>query len=188
MEDLHGDADAVSALLDRVDRDVVLVGHSYGGAVISQCSTTENIARLVYLTALMPDEGQSASEQLADLPASTAPIRGLFVRRDDGLMAANPEVAPAAFYNTCDPAPIAAALARLDPQRAATLKQPTTRANWQTLPSTYIRCTEDQAIPLAAQDKLAERCESVLTIDTDHSPFVCAPDRLADLLAPLATD
>jgi pimeloyl-ACP methyl ester carboxylesterase len=183
--DLHGDADALAGLLDQLDDEAVVVGHSYGGAVISQTSAIERIAHLVYLTALVPEVGSSAADVLGDLPASGADLRGLFVR-EDGFVSANPEVAPRAFYNTCDAAAIEAALPRLCGQRSDTMTQPTSRANWQTRPSTFVRCNEDNAISAAAQDILAQRCDSVLEIDTDHSPFVCAPADLAELLVPLA--
>ena len=54
---------------------------------------------------------------------------------------------------------------------------------WQTVPSTYIRCLDDQAVPIAAQDQLASRCGATLTIDADHSPFLGKPAELAQLLA-----
>jgi hypothetical protein len=110
----------------------------------------------------------------------------LFVRQPDGTLAADPELGPPVFYNTCTPAEAAAAVARLCPQRAATFKQPATRANWRNVPSTFIRCLQDRAVPLAAQDQLARRCDAVLDLDTDHSPFLCAPGSLADLVAPMA--
>ncbi len=69
------------------------------------------------------------------------------------------------------------------PSLAVDLKQPSTRALWQSVPSTYIRCLDDQAVPIAAQDQLAARCGTTLTIDADHSPFLGCPAELAVLLA-----
>ena len=107
-------------------------------------------------------------------------------RRDDGVMAANAELASVAFYNTCTTEMAAAATARLCPQLASTMKQPASRAAWRTVPSTYIRCLADNAVPLAAQDILAKRCTDVATLDADHSPFFCQPSELADILEPLS--
>jgi pimeloyl-ACP methyl ester carboxylesterase len=197
LTDLHGDAQSVSRVLERLGGDeVVLVGHSYGGAVISQADLGGRVSRLVYLAALVPDVGEDPAALMATLPrpvrepaaagGDDRQVRTLFVRQPDGTIGPDPDLGPPVFYNTCEPPSVAAAVARLCPQRAATFKQPATRANWRAVPSTFVRCLRDRAVPLAAQDQMAERCADVLSIDTDHSPFLCAPGELADLLAPLA--
>ncbi len=198
LTDLHGDADALSRVLERLGTDdVVLVGHSYGGAVISQADLGGRVSRLVYLAALVPDEGDDPAGVMAAFPSPPKPAPparssgsgsgggAFFVRQPDGTLAADQAKGPGIFYNTCTPAQTAAALARLCPQRAATFKQPLTRANWRSVPSTYITCLQDRAVPPAAQDQQAERCSEVVSIDADHSPFLCAPATLADLLVPL---
>lgn len=204
LTDLHGDADAVTRVLQRLGGDdMVLVGHSYGGAVISQADLGGQVSRLVYLAAIVPDQGEDPAAVMAAFPnpPKPAPPAGsatgsgvgsggggaFFVRQPDGTLAADASRGPAIFYNTCTPAQTAAALARLCPQRAATFKQPLTRANWRSVPSTYVKCLQDRAVPPAAQDQQAERCRELVTIDTDHSPFLCAPATLANLLVPLAT-
>jgi pimeloyl-ACP methyl ester carboxylesterase len=200
LTDLHGDADAVTRVLEQLGTDdVVLVGHSYGGAVISQADLGGRVARLVYLAAIVPDQGEDPAAVMAAFPSPPKPAApagsssggsggggGFFLRQPDGTLAADPSRGPGTFYNTCTPAQTAAALARLGPQRAATFKQPLTRANWRSVPSTYIKCLQDRAVPPAAQDQQAERCSGLVSIDTDHSPFLCAPGELADLLVPLA--
>jgi len=201
LTDLHGDAEAVTRVLQRLGGDdMVLVGHSYGGAVISQADLGGQVSRLVYLAAIVPDAGEDPAAVMAAFPnpPKPAPPAGsggagsggggaFFVRQPDGTLAADASRGPGIFYNTCTPAQAAAALARLCPQRAATFKQPLTRANWRSVPSTYVKCLQDKAVPPAAQDQQAERCSELVSIDTDHSPFLCAPATLADLLVPLAT-
>ncbi len=203
LTDLHGDADAVTRVLQRLGGDdMVLVGHSYGGAVISQADLGGQVSRLVYLAAIVPDQGEDPAAVMAAFPAppKPAPPAGsatgsgagssggaFFLRQPDGTLAADASRGPGIFYNTCTPAQTAAALARLCPQRAATFKQPLTRANWRSVPSTYVKCLQDRAVLPAAQDQQAERCRELVSIDTDHSPFLCAPATLADLLVPLAT-
>lgn len=183
--DLHGDADALARLVGRLGRDVVLVGHSYGGGVITQADTAPYAKHLVYLSAMVPDVGESLAELSATLPPPTGPAARLFQRNADRTLRANPDLAVASFYHRCPPAAAQAAVARLDAQRAATLKQPASRAMWRSVPSTYIRCLDDQVVPLAAQDLLAARCRQVLSIDADHSPFLGRPAALADLLEPI---
>ncbi|MEZ5411955.1 MAG: alpha/beta fold hydrolase [Acidimicrobiales bacterium] len=198
LTDLHGDAEAVTRVLERMGvDDIVLVGHSYGGAVISQADLGGQVSRLVYLAAIVPDAGEDPAAVMAAFPdpprragsgsgGSGGGSGPLFVRQPDGTLGADPALGPSVFYNTCTPAQTAAALARLCPQRAATFKQPLTRANWRSVPSTYVKCLQDKAVPPAAQDQQAERCSELVSIDSDHSPFLCAPSTLADLLVPLA--
>jgi pimeloyl-ACP methyl ester carboxylesterase len=184
LRDMHGDAAAVAAVLERIPDEVVLVGHSYGGAVISQAGMAGQVARLVYLSALVLDVDENAADLMANLPQGDG-VRQLFVRNADGTLGADPTRAVDAFYGTCSPEFAAAASARLSPQRAATLKQPATLAAWRERPSTFIRCLQDRAVTLPMQDALAKRCTDVLTLDCDHSPFGSCPAELADLLAPM---
>lgn len=180
--DMHGDADALAAVIAKLERDVILVGHSYGGAVIGQADTGRYVQHLVYLTAMVLDEAESAASLAATLPAVDGPAKRLFRRRDDGLIDADPALAPAAFYHRCPPQAAAAAVARLEPQRAATLKQPASRARWKDVPSTYIVCRDDQAVHPDAQVAMAGRCGATVELDSDHSPFLAMPGELADAL------
>jgi len=61
--------------------------------------------------------------------------------------------------------------------------QPITEVAWKEIPSTYIICEEDQAIPVFAQEAMSARATSVVRINTDHSPFLCAPADLAKLIS-----
>ena len=108
LENLHGDADAVAALLERLaqdsDEEVVLVGHSYGGAVIGQAGLAGRVRRLVFLAALVVEEGECATELVMRMPAEGSGV-GRVMRRDErGLMVPLPEAAGDVFYNTCSPA------------------------------------------------------------------------------------
>ena len=136
----------------------------------------------MYLTALVLDEGENAADLMATLPQGGG-IEGVFVRNPDRTLGARPDAAVAAFYGCCPAEVAAAAVARLCPQRAATLRQPATVAAWRTVPSTYVRCLRDAVVTPAMQDVLAARCDDVRSLDTDHSPFLGAPAELAGILA-----
>jgi pimeloyl-ACP methyl ester carboxylesterase len=188
LGDLHGDAAHVAAVIERLGTDVVLVGHSYGGAVITEAAgRTVRVRHLVYLTAFVPDVGESVLSLNGSLPPVATALSGAMrPGAVEGETMIDPELAVAAFYARCDPEVQRAAVARLGAHPTATLVQPTTAAPWRQLPSTYVRCTDDQAISLAHQDHMAARCGEVLTLDADHSPFASVPDQTADLLARLA--
>jgi pimeloyl-ACP methyl ester carboxylesterase len=190
LGDLHGDAEYVAEVLDRLGTDVVLVGHSYGGAVITEAATrTERVAHLVYLTAFVLDEGETMSSIPILDEVQPQPVVGLGRARrsrDDGTIVLDPVAAIPALYGRCTPAVQQAASARLSPQSKASFRQAVTAAAWQVLPSTYVRCTEDQTIPLAHQDAMASRCGTVLTLEADHSPFASMPAATADILERVA--
>jgi pimeloyl-ACP methyl ester carboxylesterase len=187
LGDLHDDAAHVAASLDALGRDVVLVGHSYGGAVITEAAVRTDRARhLVYLTAFVPDTGENVLGLLGSFPPAEVAISAAIVPRDDGTTVIDPALAVAAFYANCPTAVAAAAIQRLSPQTMVSFGQPTTGAGWQTTTSTYVRCTEDQAIHIDHQTIMASRCSDVRTLHTDHSPFASAISETADILEPIA--
>ena len=187
LGDLHGDAALVAASIDALDREVVLVGHSYGGAVITEASVrTDRVRHLVFLTAFVLDAGESLLGLMGTMPPAETPLSAAMVVRDDGTSVIDPAGAVRAFYEHCPPGVAEAAVARLSPQPFATFTQPTTGAGWTTIPSTYVRCTDDQAIHLDHQTYMASRCGEVLTLHTDHSPFASAVVETADILERVA--
>ncbi|MDP9464464.1 MAG: alpha/beta hydrolase, partial [Actinomycetota bacterium] len=187
--DLYGDADHVGAVAERLAGDIVLVGHSYGGAVISQATTrASNIAHLVYLTAFCLDEGEAVQAKLQAMPRVHTEL-GSGSRQflpDGSGSTIVPERAAPSLYGCCPPEVAAASTARLCMQPLATFTQPVTATPWKTIPSTYVRCLRDEAIHISHQDLMAGHCKSILTIDTDHSPFISAVAETADILEPLA--
>ena len=184
--DLYGDAAHVAQVLDRITGDVVLVGHSYGGVVITEAAAAAtNVAHLVYLTALCLDVGETARSSMADIPTSDlgAVMR---INREDRTSTADLTLAVGALYGDCDANEVAAALPRLTPQPLATMTQPIRTASWRTIPSTYIACTEDCALPIELQRRLAARCTTTVELPAHHSPFLSMPGAVADVLEPLA--
>ena len=186
LADLAADAALVTGVLSRIDGPVVLVGHSYGGAVITEASdTASNVAHLVYVAAFVPDVGETVIGMSQTLPPAESLLSKAMVV--DGVTSTVvPELAHGAFYGHCDPTASATFTARLSAQPFATFTQPLTAAGWKSIPSTYIRCTDDQAIPIIQQDEMAKRCTTIETLDTDHSPFASMPAETAGIIAAIA--
>lgn len=183
--------DHVCATVAAQSEPVILVGHSLGGMTITQVSERmpENIAWVVYLTAMMPKNGQNR----ADLAEYEGPeqMAGKRVISDDGLSATMPlEVIPPTFYAQCPEDDVARAIERLVPQATEPFQRhaQTTPEKFGTVNRAYIECLRDQAIPIGMQRAMiaAQPCDRVFTIDTDHSPFYSAPDELARDLLELA--
>ena len=86
------------------------------------------------------------------------------------------------FYNTCPPEVADAAAARLRPQTIASFVEPVRSVAWRDVPSTYVICDRDQAIPVPAQEAMSARAGSTHRLDSDHSPFLTDPDAVADLI------
>lgn len=185
---LHHDAAHLAATLDHLDlTDAVLVGHSYGGAVITQAASgRSDLAHLVYVTAFALDAGESVMSALRSFDPHHVDLGAAMQSHDDGTSTLNPELATAALYGSCSPEVVAAALPRLSPQPGATMAEQVTGTPRDTIPSTYVRCLQDRAIHPEHQAVLAARCTTHVDLDADHSPFVSMPAALADVLEPIA--
>jgi len=173
----------------RPARPVVAVGHSMGGLVITQAAADEPalFAGLVYLCAFAPAHGESLislgrADAASRVPAAT--------RLGFGRIAIRPERAAHAFYNACSDDDARAAAARLVPTPMRPLLQRVARPAELGVPQAYIECTGDRAISLALQRRMHTRfpMRRVVTMDADHSPFVCAPEALAAHLVDIAGD
>lgn len=185
LTDLHGHADAVRAALDAVDGPVLLVGHSYGGAAITDAGTHESVRHLVYISAFCLDANESVVGH--DLPGG----HGLTLERairvtPEGTMTVDPDLASTVFFSDCDDAVAAAAVARLGTERADGFAQQPRHVAWRSRPATYAVCTLDQALTPELQHSFAARCGTTVEWPTSHSPFLSRPDLVADLLVDLA--
>jgi pimeloyl-ACP methyl ester carboxylesterase len=163
-----------------LDGPVVLVGHSYGGAVIAEAADQiPNLERLVYIAALVPALGQSASEAKAEVDIMTRLDDA--IERDGEFLVLNPLLAHAALFQDCKEKVAAWAVSQLTPQTLASFRSP--RSSFDVdLPSRYILCTDDNAIDPTLQKVMAERCTEVVMLESDHSPFLSRPGVLTDLL------
>ncbi|MFF3324555.1 alpha/beta fold hydrolase [Streptomyces sp. NPDC002889] len=178
---LRGDAAAARLIIDAQDRPVVLVGHSYGGAVITEASTNPNVAALVYVAAFVPDAGESVDTLLAGFPTDIPgpPI----LPPKDGFLFLDRDKFPAAFAGD-PPADLAAFMADSQvPWGVDALGQPVTEPAWRTKPSWYLITTDDKMIPPPAQRTMSGRAGSTtLEAAGSHSVYVSQPAAVADLI------
>jgi pimeloyl-ACP methyl ester carboxylesterase len=190
--DLHVDAAVVRAVLDDLD-DAVLVGHSYGGAVVTEAGAHPNVRHLVYLAAFALTENESLFAAGTD-DADTArldhtgrpDVGGALRTVTEGTTVVAPEAAQELLYNCCPDDVAADAIRRLTPQAMVTFGQSPTAVAWRDRPSTYAVCTEDNAVHPGLQQILARRAGRTVEWPADHSPFLSRPDLVADLLTEIA--
>lgn len=193
FSDLHGDAARVRAVVDSIDGDVVLLGHSYGGAVITEAGTHPAVSHLVYLASFPLDDGESCmacavtESERAQISIDGPTLADAFVSHPDGTATITAEGAATCFFHDCDPGTVRWAVERLGPQPMATLGDTPTAVAWRERPSTYVVCSDDQAVDPRLQRIVGRRCGSVLEWPTSHSPFLSRPELVADLIRGLAT-
>lgn len=164
----------------------MLVGHSYGGVVITEAGNHPNVAGLVYVAAFAPDRGESVSTLIKQAPPTAAappilpPQDGfLFLDRAKfrAAFAADVSVEMAAFMAASQ---VPWGLAALD----ATIDEPA----WRTKPSWYIVATDDRIIPPDAQRGMSARAGSqVVEVRGSHAVYVSQPKAVADVIASAAT-
>ena len=178
---LEGDVAATREIIDQQDGPVVLVGHSYGGAVITEAGTDPNVSALVYIAAFAPDTGESVNTLIADPPPG-APVPPILPPKD-GFLFLDREKFPASFAGDL-PAEQAAFMADSQvPWGVNALSGSITNPAWRTKPSWYMITTQDRMIPPPAQHAMSERAGStVVEVAASHSVYVSQPAQVANLI------
>src|SRR6476660_2494738 len=157
---LEDDAAVTRRVIDDLDGLVVLVGHSYGGAVITEAGLHDKVAALVYIAAFAPDKGESVNTLIAGFPAD-GPQPPILPPRD-GFLFLDRDKFHASFAADV-PADLAAFMADSQvPWGLDALGGPVTDPAWRTKPSWYMITTEDRMIPPAAQRTMSQRAGSTV--------------------------
>ncbi|MFJ9113878.1 alpha/beta hydrolase [Streptomyces sp. NPDC102283] len=175
---LSADTAAVQAAVDSLAGPPLVLGHSYGGSVITG---VRGAAHLVYLTAFVPDTGESA----ATLGGASPRLQEAIVPEPDGSTTLRPELAARVLYDDCSASLAAWAVDLLRPQAPGCGRGVPLHHSWKDTPSTYVVCDQDRVIDPALQRKMAARCTEVREWLTGHSPFVGHPGLLGELLEEL---
>jgi len=179
---LDGDVAVTRQALDGLDGPAVLVGHSYGGVVITEAGRHPAVETLVYITAFAPDAGESVGSLIADpppgasLPPILPPVNGLlFLDRDKF----------AASFAADVPAPLAAFMADAQvPAGVDAINGAVTDPAWRAKPSWYLVAADDHMIPPAAQRAMAERAKSTVSeTPGSHAVFLSHPETVAAVIS-----
>lgn len=175
---LPADTAAVQAVINSLPEPPIVLGHSYGGSVITGL---RGAGYLVYLAAFAPDVGEST----ADLGGTSSQLQDSITPEPDGSTSLHPDRAADTLYGDC-PEPLAAwAVGLLRAQAAGCGRGIPEHHSWKHTPSTYVVCAQDRAIDPVLQRQMASRCTHVREWQTGHSPFVGQPDLIVELLQEL---
>ncbi|MEO7430789.1 MAG: alpha/beta hydrolase [Dokdonella sp.] len=187
LRGVKSDASAVASVVKSIQGPVVLVGHSYGGSVISQAATgQDNVKALVYVAAFAPDVGESAAELSGRFPGSSlGPALAPPVPLADG--GSDLYIEEAKFHaQFAADVPAADALLMAVGQRPVTdaaLNEASTSAPWKTIPSWFVYGTADLNIPAAAHAFMAKRAQSRKTVTIKGASHVVMISHPADVAA-----
>ncbi len=178
---LEDDAAVTRRVLDKQDGPTILVGHSYGGAVITEAGTHEKVAGLVYIAAFVPDQGESVNSLIAGFPTDgpQPPI----LPPQDGFLLLDREKFHASFAGDLSAEQAAFMADSQVPWGLGALGGTITDAAWRSKPSYSLVTTDDHMIPPSAQRTMSERAGStVIEVAGSHAIYVSKPAAVADFI------
>ena len=178
LTSFEADVAAVRRAITLADGDVVLVGHSYAGAVIGEAGNDAKVARLVYIDAFAPDAGESAGSLFAQF--EQAPL-GAEIRPDaEGFLKLTREGVSTLFAQDLEPSEQAVVHATQGPINGAALGGTLTAAAWHSRPTFYLIGDEDRAILRVEQERMAARMNATIAhVGSSHVPMLSHPDTVA---------
>jgi pimeloyl-ACP methyl ester carboxylesterase len=188
--DVHDDARYVRELVEQAGGPAILVGNSYGGAVITEAGAEmPSVKHLVYVAALMPLQDEPILGIVRSVPSDE--LTAAITARDDGLLEIDIEADIALSFAQAPPE--ALAIVRSGGGRPMSVGQDVgvavRAAAWRTVPSTYVVCGEDRSLPATAQRAWAqERATTTIEQQWDHCPQLSHPAELADILERIARE
>jgi pimeloyl-ACP methyl ester carboxylesterase len=183
---LEGDAAAARLIIDAQDGPVVLAGHSYGGAVITEAGTDPNVAALVYIAAFAPDKDESVNTLLAGFPTD-GPQPPILPPRE-GFLFLDRDKFHASFAGDLPAADAAFMADSQVPWGVDALGGAITDPAWRARPSWYLLTTQDRMIPPPAQHAMSERAgATTIEVAASHSVYLSQPAAVAGLIKQAAT-
>lgn len=178
---LAGDVAATKLVINEQDGPVLLVGHSYGGAVITEAGTDAKVVGLVYITAFAPDKGESVNSLIKD-PPPDAPVPPILPPKDGYLFLDRTKFAES-FAGDVDAEKAAFMADAQVPWGIQALAGEISDPAWKSKPSWYLLATDDRMIPPPAQRFMSERAGStVVEVAGSHAIYVSQPNAVAALI------
>src|SRR3954462_1068834 len=178
---LDSDVETTHNVLDQQDGPAILVGHSYGGAVISEAGRHERVAGLVYIAAFAPDAGESVNTLIAEPPPG-APVPPILAPVDGFLFLDRAKFAES-FAADLPPADAAFMADSQVPWGVEALNGTVTEPAWRRTPSWYLVATDDRMIPPPAQRAMSERAgATVIEATGSHAIYVSQPGAVVALI------
>jgi pimeloyl-ACP methyl ester carboxylesterase len=181
LTSLEADAAATKAVIDAQNGPVVLVGHSWGGFVIGECGNDPKVKSLVYVSAFIPDVGESVST----LSAGGPPSPGVqAIRPDDkGFLSLDKTAFPTVFGADLPPAEAQALANKQLPINHTAFDEKATQAPWHDKPSWDVISNKDQVLVPAAQNLFAQRAHATTTVvEGGHDTLIAFPKPVADAI------
>ena len=178
---LADDVATTRAVIANQTKPVILVGHSYGGAVITEAGNDPKVVGLVYITAFAPDQGESVASLIKDPPPG-APVPPILPPQD-GFLFLDRAKFPASFAADVEKEKAAFMADSQVPWGVEALSGAITKPAWKAKPSWYLLVTDDQMIPIAAQRLMSRRAgATVVEVGGSHAIYVSQPAPVAALI------
>jgi pimeloyl-ACP methyl ester carboxylesterase len=181
LSSLAEDVDAVSRAINQLSGPVVLVGHGYGGTIITQAGNHPSVAALVYVAAFAPDSGESTMDSKSEYPPRAAVAR--LEVDSGGYLYLAPESVPQFLAQDLPATDTRVLAATQQPIRASALLNRVTVAAWRAKPCWYVVADDDRMISPALQRRLAARMKAhTCVLSAGHAPFLSKPRETADVI------
>jgi pimeloyl-ACP methyl ester carboxylesterase len=178
---LADDVAATKRVIAEQKGPVILVGHSYGGVVITEAGNDPGVAGLVYIAAFAPDRGESVAALIKDAPPG-APVPPILPPQE-GFLALDKTKFAASFAADVAPEKAEFMANSQVPWGVDALNGAVTEPAWRSKPSWYLVATDDRMIPPAAQRAMSKRAgSSVVEVKGSHAVYVSQPEAVAELI------
>jgi len=183
---LEGDVGATERAIAAARHPVVLVGHSYGGAVVTEAGDNPKVKAIAYVAAFVPDAGESVAA-LNEAPAEAGESKAPVLPPVDGYLIVDPVQFPEAFAADVAPATTGFMAAAQVPWWLDAATTPVTRVGWKAKPTFYLVAKADRMVPPSAQRRMAERAGARLSeIDSSHAAMLSHPQEVAAFISAAA--
>ena len=185
LSGLADDVASTDRLINAQDGPVLLVGHSYGGAVITEAGLSDKVKGLVYVAAFAPEEGETLGGLASGYPPT--PIFPEFRPIEDGFIVLSEKGVMESFAQDLHEEERKLIHAVQGPTHNSILSTPIKHAAWHTKPSWFVVAQHDRVIAPEQEKATAERMKAkILTLQTSHLPMLAQPQKVADFIVSAA--